>query len=169
MAGPGSSSHEGDCDANLFPMTPDKGCAGPAARGWSGMHTLPRVLSLADYTDWPLAGVAAGALPGAGAPALYLAYTPLPALATLRGCNYTAPAPFSLAAGEVRALPFQGTSFEVELRLSVNETAAGEDGAGWDVGIRVLSSLGAGGEYTRVGLRSARRLAGMELVNLNQV
>lgn len=138
---------EGDCDPNHWPMK----CPATTARGWLGVHSLPRVVT----------GEMGPPLPGSTKQRYALKFAPLPALQTLRtGMTSTAQ---NVSGSTVRTLNgFKSQSFQIDLTFPLPDVSSN-----WDVGTQLLWSDDSK-EFTRIGIRSAVWLEGSELVYMNK-
>ena len=142
---------EGDCDIESVPPK----CPTMLARGWEGIHSLPRIVAV--ETLPPLSTAPAGAPPRHA-----LRFEPLPALRSLRtgasgstrGTNTSGPV--KLSSG------FRSHAFHITLTIALSAASST-----WDAGVQLLWSDDSR-EYTRVGLRSADWLNGSELVYINE-
>ena len=130
---------EGDCDVEAWP--PQKACQRVLDRGWYGVLTVIREVTLRSV-----------ALPGGGAQRA-LAYAPVEALASLR---FNAERVALAGDGKFHPLKTAGAALDVSLTAAV----------GTDVAVRVLASPD-GEERTVVSLTSAKRIDHAELVYLN--
>ena len=144
---------EGDCDWTQPHFPPQ--CPAMLKRGWLGVHSLPRVVSL-EITP----PVAPGRLPRHA-----LVFAPLPALATLRtgvsAAIHEATTRRGAGGGLPLSPPFRSSHFQLDVSWSVSGAAA------WDVGVQVLWS--DQGEWTRVGMRSAAWMNNTRLVFVNDL
>ena len=156
---------EGDCDGGTYPMT----CPwGATKRGWGGVITLPRTIELASFAD------------DRGLTTHVLRTPPLPELSKLRSKSVHVHRNTTLHVpeGEVVLLPTPkdlGNSYEVEAVFELPaatqqaggasaDAAAGKQHS-YDFGLQLLWSQDDT-EYTKVGLRSTTKMAGVDLVNV---
>ena len=152
---------EGDRD----PSDPTSGFpfAWTAARGWFGVLTLPRVLTLGNVTL------------DDGSFDYFLRTGPLPELSALRQQPHGGAGAAAVAAAaerrvrldgtraswaSPRALPVRGRSVEVNASFALPPASA--DGSGWDVGVQLLWSDGDE-EATRVGVRDGSWMEKIDL------
>ena len=145
---------EGDRD----PSDPSSGfpLKWTGARGWFGVLTLPRVLTLGNVTL------------DDGSFDCFLKTAPLPELSALRqprGAVVGSAGELELDGGVAswqtpRVLPVRGRSVEVNASFALPPASA--DGTGWDVGVQLLWSDGDE-EATRVGVRDGSWMERIDL------
>ena len=116
------------------------------ARGWFGVLSLPRVLTLGNYTL------------DDGSADVFLETPPLLELRALRQARGSVNVSVDLeAGGEAHPLEVRGRSIEIDAAFDLAATSA----AGWDLGLQILWS-DEDEELTRVGIRDGRRMDGID-------
>jgi sucrose-6-phosphate hydrolase SacC (GH32 family) len=128
---------EGDCFISHWPPT---SCNRTLARGWMGVHSLPRTVTIE----------ATPPLPGARGQRYALVFAPLPALQTLhKGISVSRI--YNITDGVALPLSptFRSDAYEANLSFAMPTNT---NGSSWDIGVQVLDS---GPEFARAGIRSA--------------
>jgi len=135
-------SLEGDCDWSLEEFPPVTNCPETSARGWMGVHSLPRVVSVEEFADGAVA----------------LKFSPMPStdsLKTGKSETQTADADSSDASFDMKSQTFS---------LEVSFDRAGDS---FEFAASVLKSAD-GSEETVVGIKSAEFVENSELIYVNE-
>ncbi len=148
---------ESDCSGNTWPLK----CETTLARGWSGVHSLPRTVEIEQFPEEPGLPPLATKTPPLRELDL-LRINPNPASAVVDNAGPAAAADrrsFMLKPGSVHELAETGSSVEVRMIIDLPHDLP--DRALWDVGVQLLVTTPFILCHTPLLCRTVSRMCGM--------